>query len=123
MSLLDSVLDEAADKAVNTAIVAAADEKINNEGKKKSSVGAKIFRFFFTLFWLVVVIGVDVAAFVVLNPIIGAVIEFALFLITFIIPYLRKKGSYTRYWGWLALLSAISLAVYVFQNGGGGGMD
>ena len=74
-----------------------------------------MFRFVFTIFWLIVVLGVDVASFIVFNPIIGAGIEFALFLVTMIIPYLRKKGTYTRYWGWLALLSTISLMGAAFR--------
>ncbi|MBQ1973799.1 MAG: hypothetical protein II222_05620 [Paraprevotella sp.] len=73
-----------------------------------------MIRFFVTLIWLVVVLAVDVVAFVISNPLVGAGIEFALFLITFLVPYLRKKDSYTRWWGWLALLSAISLAGMAF---------
>ncbi|MCQ2288400.1 MAG: hypothetical protein MJZ74_04820 [Muribaculaceae bacterium] len=67
-------------------------------------------RFFFTLFWLLVVLGVDILAlFVIANPFVGAVVELILFIVTFSVPYLRKKDSYTRWWGWLALFSAIGL--------------
>ena len=44
----------------------------------------------------------------------GAALELAICFITFYVPYLSKKGSYTRWWGWLALLSAIGLLGYEF---------
>lgn len=72
-------------------------------------------RFIFTLFWLIVVLGVDVLAFLVIKkPLVGAIVELLLFIITMAVPYLRKEGSYTRYWGYLALLSAISLGGLAF---------
>ncbi len=74
-------------------------------------------RFFVSLLWLIIVIGVDIFAFVMAQPIIGAGAELIIALITFIIPYLRKKGSLTRWWGWLAFLSAISLAATAFGIG------
>lgn len=74
-------------------------------------------RFFVSLIWFVVIIGVDIFAFVMAQPIIGAGAEFVIALITFFIPYLRKKGTLTRWWGWLALLSAIGLAATAFGIG------
>lgn len=74
-------------------------------------------RFIVSLLWLIVVIGVDIFAFVMAQPVIGAGAELAIALITLLIPYLRKKGTLTRWWGWLALLSAISLAVTAFGMG------
>lgn len=64
-------------------------------------------RFFVTLIWLFVVLGVDIFAALQSQPMIGAIAELAIVLITLAVPYLRKKGTLTRYWGWLALLSAI----------------
>lgn len=74
-------------------------------------------RFFVSLIWLVVVLGVDIFAFVMAQPIVGAGAELIIALITFLIPYLRKKGTLTRWWGWLALLSAIGLASAAFGLG------
>jgi len=71
-------------------------------------------RFFVSLVWLIVVLAVDVFAFVLAQPIIGAGAELVIALITFIVPYLRKKGTLTRWWGWLALFSAITLAATAF---------
>lgn len=123
MGLLESALDIIKDKAIDAAKDKAKDKAMDyaeskivgerDENEKSSCLGS-MFRFVFTLVWLFVVLGVDIASFIVFNPLIGAVIEFVLFLITMIIPYLRKKGSYTRYWGWLALLSAISLIGIAF---------
>ena len=74
-------------------------------------------RFFVSLIWLAVVIGVDIFAFVLAQPIIGAGAELVIAFITFLVPYLRKKGTLTRWWGWLALLSAIGLAATAFGIG------
>lgn len=119
MAILESILDTVKDKAVDAAKDKAkdyAENKIVGESdeNEKSSCLGMFFRFLFTLEWLFVVIGVDIASFVVFNPMIGAIIEFAIFLITMLVPYLRKKGSYTRYWGWLALLSSIGLIASMF---------
>ena len=111
MGLTDFIIDAAKDKIKEKAINAA-ENKIVGEEKEdehQSCLGS-FFRFIFSLVWLFVVIGVDILSFVVFTPIIGAGIEFALFLITMIMPFLNKKASFSRYWRWLALLSAISLA-------------
>lgn len=71
-------------------------------------------RFFVSLIWLIVVIAVDVLAFVWYPPIVGAGLEMVIALITLIVPYLRKKGTLTRWWGWLAFLSALSLGAMAF---------
>lgn len=110
---VDAAKDKAKDKAMDYAENKIVGEEDENE---KTSCLGSIFRFIFTLVWLFVVLGVDFASFIVFNPLIGAVIEFALFVITFIVPFLNKKGSLTRYWGWLALLSAISLIGIAFAR-------
>ena len=76
-----------------------------------------MLRFIISLIWLVVVVGVDILAFVCYPPIVGAGIELAIALITFLVPYLRKKDTMTRWWGWLALYSAIGLAATHFGIG------
>ena len=73
-----------------------------------------MLRFFITLIWLLVVVGVDVFAFLQQQPLIGAIAEMAIAIITLIIPFLRKKGTLTRWWGWLAFLSALSLGAMAF---------
>ena len=71
-------------------------------------------RFIVTLIWFFVVVGVDIYAFVLEQPLVGAIAELAIAVITLLIPYLHKKGTLTRWWGWLAFLSAISLAAMAF---------
>ena len=73
-----------------------------------------MIRFIVSFVWLVLVLGVDVFAFIVAQPLIGAIAELIIAIITFMIPYLRRKGTLTRWWGWLALLSAISLTATSF---------
>lgn len=65
-----------------------------------------LIRFFLTIVWLIISIGIDIFAVISKGYVIGAIAEFVFFVITFSIPYLRKKGSYTRWWGWLALIQA-----------------
>ena len=107
--IADAAKDAATDKALNVA-----EDKFVGEEKESGGCTSNILRFFISLIWFIVIIGVDILAFVVFNPIIGAVLEFIIFIITFCTPYLREKGSSTRWWGWLALLSAISLLGFAF---------
>ena len=72
------------------------------EVKKES----KVVRFFVTLIWLAIAVGIDIFAMVKEGYMPGAIAEGVFALITFLVPYLRKKDSYTRWFGWLALLSA-----------------
>ena len=76
----------------------------------------KLIRFFVSLIWLVLSIGVDIFAIFSKALLVGAIAEFAFFIITFCIPYLRKKGSYTRWFGWLALLQGCWL-IYLMTQG------
>ncbi len=76
----------------------------------------KVVRFFVTLIWLVIAVGVDVYAVMSNGYALGAIAEGVFFLITFLVPYLRKKGSYTRWFGWLALLSAAWFAFCMFKG-------
>ncbi|MBR5653790.1 MAG: hypothetical protein IKX22_06880 [Prevotella sp.] len=73
-------------------------------------------RFIISLIWLIISIGIDAFAITTRSYLVGAGAEFAFFLITFIIPYLRRKGSYTRYWGWLALFQGFFLLFLQFKN-------
>lgn len=73
-------------------------------------------RFIVTLIWLVKSIGVDVLAIFHHSYVVGAVTEIVFAIITFSVPYLRKKGTYTRWFGWLAILQAGWL-IYLMTQG------
>lgn len=114
---MDKVKDAAIDKAKDMAIDKAEDLYMGDEDKEQhSGCASNILRFFISLIWLVVILAVDIMSFIVFNPMIGAGMEFCIFLITICVPYLRKKGTLTRWWGWLALLSAISLVGLAFGH-------
>ena len=81
---------------------------------ERAGCASNILRFFISLIWLIVVLGIDILSFIVFNPLVGAGLELCIFVITLCIPFLRKKGTLTRWWGWLALLSAISLLGIAF---------
>lgn len=114
---VDKVKDAAIGKAKDMALEKAEDLYMGEEDKTENSgCASNILRFFISLIWLVVILAVDIMSFVVFNPIIGAGLEFCIFIITLCIPYLRKKGTLTRWWGWLALLSTISLLGIAFGH-------
>ena len=83
---------------------------MSTEEKKEN----KLVRVIITLLWLIISVGVDIVAVIMEEPIVGAIIEAVFGIVTFCVPYLRKKGSYTRWFGFLALLSAVSLIAYSF---------
>lgn len=73
---------------------------------KKVKKENALIRFIVTLIWLVISVGVDFYAVFSNGYVMGAIVEGAFALITFLVPYLRRKGTYTRWFGFLALLSA-----------------
>lgn len=83
--------------------------------ENKDNKESWLIRFIVTLVWLIVSIGIDVYAVMSKGYIIGAVAEFVFFIVTFCVPYLRKKGTYTRWFGWLALLQAAWLLYLHFS--------
>ena len=88
------------------------------ETKEKSEKKENwLIRFIVSIVWLVVSIAIDFIAIKTNGYIIGAIAELAFFIVTFSIPYLRKKGTYTRWWGWLALLQAGWLLYLQFSSG------
>lgn len=114
---VDKVKDAAIDKAKDMVIEKTEEIYMSKEDQAKNTgCASNILRFFISLIWLVVVIGIDILSFIVFNPLIGAGLEICIFIITLCIPYLRKKGTLTRWWGWLALLSAISLLGIAFGH-------
>lgn len=123
MDLTDFIADKVSDTIKDKTLQKVEDKVMAepDESEEKNSFGSQVIRFFFTIFWFFVIVGVDLLAYfgsigafegkLRFNPMVGAVIEFVLFLVTFLVP-LRKKGTLTRWWGWLALLSAIGLAFW-----------
>lgn len=104
--------------------VNAAEDKLQGEEKdnqKKSSGG--FLRFLVSTFWVIVTFAASLVAF--LGMWLGSVADFlgdkkgkpicflaiglcvVIFVLTFIIPYLRKKGSLTRWCGIVALGDAL----------------
>ncbi|MCH5176596.1 MAG: hypothetical protein J1F25_01145 [Prevotellaceae bacterium] len=65
-----------------------------------------LVRFIVSFLWLALAIGTDIVFFMTNGFLYGGVASFVLFLITFLVPYLRKKGTLTRWIGILALLDA-----------------
>ena len=120
MSFID--MDDLAAHAINKT-----EDKMQGELKEeKQSFGSSALRFVITLIWFVVCGIVSVAAFYAMAAgetahmfghekgrmlsILGIVVCLLIFLITFIVPYLRKKGTMTRWLGICALGDALWLA-------------
>lgn len=114
---VDNVKNAAIDKAKDLALDKAEDLYMGEEDETENSgCASNILRFFISLIWLIVILAVDIMSFIVFNPMIGAGLELCIFIITLCVPYLRKKGTLTRWWGWLALLSTISLLGLAFGH-------
>ena len=117
MGILDFLVSSAADMAKDKAIDKIENRVIGESPNEKTGCTSSIFRSFISLIWLLVVIAIDILSFVWYPPILGAALEMLVVIITLCIPYLRKKGTLTRWWGWLAFLSAIGLASMAFGLG------
>lgn len=91
-------------------------ENMTQQPEVKTKKENMVVRFIVTFIWLVIAVGVDFYAVFSEGYAIGAIVEGAFFLITFLVPYLRKKGSSTRWFGWLALISAIWFAYCLFMG-------
>lgn len=102
----------------------AAENKLHGEAEEeKMSVGGGVLRFFVSLLWVLLTLAVSALAFYAMMAGAGAsllgfedgkilcfvAIGLCLLItvLTFIIPYLRKKGSLTRWCGVVALGDAI----------------
>lgn len=105
------------------AVIDKAADKIEGEKKEeKTTFGGFMLRFFITLIWVIITLGVSALAFyamaagaaggllgienasVLCYAAIGLCLLFT--LITFLVPYLRKKGSTTRWCGIILLADA-----------------
>ena len=87
---------------------------MDSEQVKKEN---KVIRFFVSLIWFALSVGVDLYAVFSEGYLLGAIAEFVFFIITFLVPYLRKKGSYTRWFGWLALIQGAWLIYLMISHG------
>lgn len=104
--------------------IGVAQNKLDSEPTKeeKTSFGSKVLRFFITLIWVIVAFGVSALALYSMfageaSDLLGGdgssfkyiaiFASLAVGVITFVVPYLRKKGSMTRYCGILAFGDAL----------------
>ena len=70
---VDKVKDAAIDKAKDMVIEKAEDIYMGEEDKaERAGCASNILRFFISLVWLIVVLGIDILSFIVFNPLIGA---------------------------------------------------
>ena len=107
------------DNIVSFAIGKAEDKLQGEEKQEKTTVGGFLLRFIVSLVWLIITLVASVIAFLAMvggsfldilgnedgKPICILAIGLCLlvFFITFLIPYLRKKGTLTRWCGIVAL--------------------
>ena len=117
------------DELVSNAIGVAEENLQGESEKEKTSIGGGILRFFISAIWLIITLAVSLIALYgmafgmmadILGSDLGMVLcfgsiglSFVIFLITFIVPYLRKKGTLTRWCGIVALGDALWW-IYIF---------
>lgn len=106
-----SILETVAEIATNDVVAKKLEGNAEENPQKKEN---KFVRFIVTIIWLVMAIGVDALAVYLWFSLgnaaglfLGAIFEAIFGVVTFCVPYLRKKGSYTRWFGVLAILSAV----------------
>lgn len=126
MGLID--LDDVASFAIGKA-----EDKLQGEEKEeKTTFGGAVLRFFVSLIWVIITFVASLVAFLAMTG--GSVLSFLgnengkpicilaiglcflIFLLTFIIPYLRKKGTLTRWCGIVALGDAVWW-IYLLMTG------
>lgn len=108
------------DDIVGTAISATENRVMGKDKEEKTTIGGFILRFVVSLIWFVVAVAISVLGLFAMasseflpgskRPTFAAFAigtSLLLFLITFLVPYLRKKGTMTRWLGVLALGDAL----------------
>ena len=127
MGLID--IDDVTAFAINKA----EDKLVGDKKEEKTSIGGAILRFIVSLIWFIIVGVATVFAFYATSAgelmntlgsedgkgvfMLGIGILLLFFIITMCIPYLRKKGTMTRFLGFGMLGDAIWL-IYLFVTGG-----
>ncbi len=107
------------DDFVGKAINATEERLQGKEKKEKATVGGMVLRFIVSTIWFIITLVASLIAFYAMvagqtatllgdsrGKAICAIaigLCFLIFLLTFIIPYLRKKGTFTRWCGIVAL--------------------
>lgn len=111
------------DDLVDTAIGATEEHLQGKEKEKKTTFGGMVLRFIVSTIWFIITLAVSIGAGYAMA--VGLTADFLgdargktvcaiaiglcfmIFLLTFIIPYLRKKGTLTRWCGIVALGDAL----------------
>lgn len=75
---------------------------------------SELTRFVVTIVWALLSVGIAAYAMLLQQYVLGAGAECVFFLITIVVPYLRRRDTYTRWFGWFALLLACWL---LYMNG------
>lgn len=110
------------DNLVSSAIEIGKDKLQGDENESKTSFGKGLLRFIVTAVWLLITLLVSIGAFLLMMGqgfsdmfggedttlgVLAVSVSLVITLITFIVPYLRKKGSLTRWCGIICLGDAI----------------
>lgn len=126
MGLID--MDDVASFAIGKT-----EEKLQGKEKKeKTTVGGFILRFIVSIIWFVIAFVATVAGVLAMTGgefasfmgnengsslcILGIGICLVVFIITFLVPYLRKKGSFTRWCGIVCLGDALWWIYLLISN-------
>lgn len=101
------------DDIVGTAISATENRVMGKDKEEKTTVGGFILRFVVSLIWFFVALGISMLGLFAMmssdflpgskRPAFAIGISLLLFIITFLVLYLRKKGTMTRFLGIMAL--------------------
>ena len=121
------------DDVASFAIGKAEDKLQGKEKKEKTTVGGFLPRLIVSIIWFVVAVVATIGGALAMTGgefasilgnengpvlyIIGIGLCLAVFIITFLIPYLRKKGSFTRWCGIVCLGDAIWWIYLLISNG------
>ncbi len=111
------------DDLVGSALNAAEDRLQGEEKEEKTTFGGGVLRFVVSTIWFIITLAASIIALYAMAAgdfadflgdkrgkllcFLAIGLCFLVFLITFIIPYLRKKGSLTRWCGIVALGDAL----------------
>lgn len=121
------------DDVASFAIGKAEDKLQGNEKKEKTTIGGAFLRFIISIIWFIIaaiatiggalaMTGGEFASFFGNEEgaslcILGIGLCLAVFIITILVPYLRKKGSFTRWCGIVCLGDALWWIYLLISNG------